>query len=290
MERCRGIVVMRNLRKSAGVLVAAKHPQPNPKHRRSHSMLRANSTIPHQSSARPADAGSYSFGGQEVRVVIRDGEPWFVAADVCAALGIRNSRDAVEPLDDDEKGVGSTDTLGGKQRLSLVSEGGLYTIILRCRAATTRGTIAHRFRRWVTGELLPAIRKNLYGPIPTAAPPADPARIIPVRAHARRAPLAGQAIVTADSDSLYPFIERGDELLVDLRPTPSFGPVRRHAIVLALHPATRQPIPIWLVHDPAQRMVYSRSPTETASATFREGDFGNWHIIGVITGVNKRRA
>lgn len=50
-----------------------------------------------------------------VRAEVRDGEPWFVAADVCAALGITNSRDAVAGLDDDEKGVGTADTLGGTQ-------------------------------------------------------------------------------------------------------------------------------------------------------------------------------
>ena len=94
-----------------------------------------------------------------VRVIDRDGEPWFVAKDVCAVLDHSNYRMAVEPLDDDEKGVSSTYTLGGEQEVLIVSEGGLYTLILRSRQATTPGSAAHRFRKWVTGELLPQIRR-----------------------------------------------------------------------------------------------------------------------------------
>lgn len=95
-----------------------------------------------------------------VRVVLVGGDPWFVAADVCNAIGIINHRDAVGKLDEDEKGVGSADTLGGKQEVTIVSESGLYTLILRCRDAVKQGTTAWRFRKWVTNEVLPAIRKN----------------------------------------------------------------------------------------------------------------------------------
>ncbi len=102
-----------------------------------------------------------------LRVVMRGEDPWFLASDVCAVLGISNHRDAVAPLDDDEKGVASTDTLGGKQQTLIISEGGLYTLILRSRQATTPGSMAHRFRKWVTGELLPQIRRTgRYAPAP----------------------------------------------------------------------------------------------------------------------------
>ncbi|EEN0869056.1 TPA_asm: hypothetical protein G0E04_12970 [Salmonella enterica subsp. enterica serovar Napoli] len=108
-----------------------------------------------------------------VRVVMVDGNPWFVAADVCNAIGIINHRDAVGKLDEDEKGVGSTDTLGGKQEVTIINESGLYTLILRCRDAVKHGTTAWRFRKWVTNEVLPAIRKNgEYGyiePVPKCA-------------------------------------------------------------------------------------------------------------------------
>ena len=103
-----------------------------------------------------------------VRVVHRKGEPWFVAKDVCAALGIKNSRDAISVLDADEVGgVGLTYTPSNQhgtfdpvqQEVTVISESGLYTLILRSRQATTPGTVAHRFRRWVTGEVLPQLRR-----------------------------------------------------------------------------------------------------------------------------------
>jgi len=93
-----------------------------------------------------------------VRGFIREGIPWFVAADVCRALGIGNPSQALEGLDDDEKGISLTDTLGGEQSMLIISEGGLYTVILRCKDAVKKGTLPHRFRRWVTGEVLPSIR------------------------------------------------------------------------------------------------------------------------------------
>lgn len=107
-----------------------------------------------------ANALTFNFSAQALRVVMRDGEPWFVASDVCAAVGIKNHRDSVERLDADEKGVASTDTLGGEQKMLIVNESGLNAIILRCRDAMTPGTPAHKYRKWVTSEVLPAIRKT----------------------------------------------------------------------------------------------------------------------------------
>lgn len=95
-----------------------------------------------------------------VRVVMVDGNPWFVAKDVCDALSLVNSRKALSSLDDDEKGVTSTYTPGGNQKVSIISESGLYTLILRCRDAVKQGTTAWRFRKWVTNEVLPAIRRT----------------------------------------------------------------------------------------------------------------------------------
>ncbi|MEO5334161.1 MAG: Bro-N domain-containing protein [Magnetococcus sp. YQC-5] len=102
----------------------------------------------------------FNFGDHPVRVVDRDGEPWFVAADVCAAIGLSNPWDALGKLDADEKGLASTETLGGRQELNIINESGLFTLILRCRDATTPGTAPHRFRKWVTSEVLPNIRKT----------------------------------------------------------------------------------------------------------------------------------
>ena len=82
------------------------------------------------------------------------------AADICRVLGVRDASAIVEKLDDDEKGPGSIRTPRGEQTTWLVSESGLYTIILRSRAATMPGSPAHRFRKWVTAEVLPAIRRT----------------------------------------------------------------------------------------------------------------------------------
>lgn len=82
-----------------------------------------------------------------------DGEPWFVARDVTNALGL--DRTAVRRLDDDEKGVHSTHTLGGDQAVTTVSEPGFYKLVLASRKPE-----AKRFQRWVTHEVLPALRRD----------------------------------------------------------------------------------------------------------------------------------
>ena len=82
-------------------------------------------------------------------------EPWFVAKDVCAALGLGNSRQALARLDDDEKGVISTDTPGGEQQMQAVNEAGLYVLVL-----SSRKPEAKAFKRWVTHEVLPALRRE----------------------------------------------------------------------------------------------------------------------------------
>ncbi|SAA29944.1 putative antirepressor protein [Enterobacter hormaechei] len=94
-----------------------------------------------------------------IRAVMVDGNPWFVAADVCSAVGIKHSASAMRALDNDEKGVHSMHTPGGQQDFTIINESGLYTLILRCRDAVTPGTIPYRFRKWVTGEVLPQIRQ-----------------------------------------------------------------------------------------------------------------------------------
>lgn len=102
---------------------------------------------------------AFDFEGVEVRTIYKGDEPWFVAMDVCMALGLSNPRKAIEILDDDEKGVTLSDTLGGKQEMNVINESGLYILILRSRDAVKPGTLQHRFRKWVTNEVLPAIRK-----------------------------------------------------------------------------------------------------------------------------------
>lgn len=98
---------------------------------------------------------TFTFSTQELRVIMRDGEPWFVAADVCAALGIKRTDDGAGRLDDDEKGAASIRTPGGEQQMTVVSESGLYSLVLGSRKPE-----AKRFKKWVTSEVLPSIRKT----------------------------------------------------------------------------------------------------------------------------------
>lgn len=110
----------------------------------------------------------FNFNNNDVRVIIQDGNPWFVAADVCAVLGVKNHRDSLMHLDDDEKGVVLNDTLGGKQQVSVVNESGLYALVLRSRKPE-----AKKFTKWVTSEVLPAIRKTGSYSLPYTAQPRD---------------------------------------------------------------------------------------------------------------------
>lgn len=97
---------------------------------------------------------AFDFESNNVRVVMgEDGEPWFVAADVCAAMTI--STEQTRRLDDDEKGLRTMQTHGGQQEMVTINESGLYSLIL-----TSRKAEAKRFKRWVTREVLPSIRKT----------------------------------------------------------------------------------------------------------------------------------
>lgn len=106
---------------------------------------------------------TFNFESNSIRTLAINNEPWFVAVDVCNVLNIANSRDALLKLDEDEKTtVGLTDSQAGNgaQSISIISESGMYTLILRCRDAVKKGSVPHRFRKWVTAEVLPAIRKT----------------------------------------------------------------------------------------------------------------------------------
>lgn len=92
----------------------------------------------------------------EFRVIDRNGEPWFVLSDACRELEIANPRDAASRLDDDEKDtVGITDAIGRKRRTTIINESGLYSLIM-----SSRKPAARRFKKWVTSEVLPTIRKT----------------------------------------------------------------------------------------------------------------------------------
>lgn len=101
------------------------------------------------------DITPFAYGDQQVRVVTRDGEPWFVAADIAKTLGYRIAPDMVRSLDEDEKGTQIVRTPGGHQQMTIISEAGLYSAIMRSRVEGAKA-----FKRWVTHDVLPSIRKR----------------------------------------------------------------------------------------------------------------------------------
>jgi prophage antirepressor-like protein len=98
---------------------------------------------------------TFSFDTETVRVAGTPDSPVFCAKDVCETLGLSKYRDAIASLDSDERVSISVDTLGGTQEMTFVTESGLYSLIFKSRKEN-----ANRFRKWVTGEVLPAIRKT----------------------------------------------------------------------------------------------------------------------------------
>lgn len=102
------------------------------------------------------DIQIFNYSGNEVRTIQKDGEPWFVLKDVCTVLGISHVKDTANRLENDE--VGQTeviDSIGRTQTATIINESGLYSVILRSDKPG-----AKPFRKWVTAEVLPSIRKH----------------------------------------------------------------------------------------------------------------------------------
>lgn len=107
---------------------------------------------------------TFSYGKSKVRVVMKNSQPWFVAKDVCDVLEIGDTHKAVDRLDDDERGRSLIPTLGGQQDMLTITESGLYSLTLGSRKPQARP-----FKRWVTHEVLPSIRKTGLYATPEAA-------------------------------------------------------------------------------------------------------------------------
>lgn len=97
----------------------------------------------------------FNYNSNEVRTIERDGEPWFVLRDVCGVLALGTPAKVAERLDEDEKGVSQIHTPGGDQSMTIINESGLYNVILRSDKPE-----AKPFRKWVTSEVLPTIRRH----------------------------------------------------------------------------------------------------------------------------------
>lgn len=122
---------------------------------------------------------SYQYEDESVRVVMVGDAPWFVAKDIALALGYRDAANLVRVLDDDERGTHLVSTVGGMQDLTIISEGGMYHAIFKSRREE-----AQRFRKWVTADVLPELRRHgryqLHDgpdPVPEIASDMDPHRM-----------------------------------------------------------------------------------------------------------------
>jgi len=104
-----------------------------------------------------AQVSTFKFHTNSVRIVVRDGEPWFVANDVCTALDYVNTSKAVaDHLDEDERStITNSESRNGGGKLTIINESGLYALVLRSRKPQAR-----KFAKWVTGDVLPSIRKT----------------------------------------------------------------------------------------------------------------------------------
>ena len=96
----------------------------------------------------------FQFKGRQVRTIQLDGEPWFVAADVCDVLGLNNPSQALSYLDRDERRLITNEAWRTNGNMAIVSEPGLYSLVLRSRRPEAKG-----FRRWIAHEVIPALRK-----------------------------------------------------------------------------------------------------------------------------------
>ena len=108
----------------------------------------------------------------KIRTVTIDNEPWFVGKDVCEAFGGTNYRRSISNIDDSDKGVSQMDTPGGKQDMIIINESGLYALLFQMQPQKAKGVSQnddlindrveklHRFKHWVTSEVLPSIRKT----------------------------------------------------------------------------------------------------------------------------------
>lgn len=118
-------------------------------HTQSRSAIMANTSLI------PSSVSVFKFQAHSVRTLTRDGEPWFVATDVAEALGYRDAANAARNLSANQRGTQIVSTLGGSQSVAVINESGLYRLVLRSRKPE-----AVAFSDWVTGEVLPAIRKT----------------------------------------------------------------------------------------------------------------------------------
>jgi prophage antirepressor-like protein len=139
----------------------------------------------------------FRYNGGDVRVMLDEhGAPWFSLIDVAAHLDLGNPRSSAALLDDDEKGVHTVDTLGGAQSVATISEAGLYSLVIRSRKPEARA-----FKRWITHDVLPEIRRTGQYVAPA---PEDDAMLV------ARALVAAQGMLVAKDQQIAALTPRAE--------------------------------------------------------------------------------
>lgn len=238
----------------------------------------------------------FSYADHPVRVIQINGEPWFVAADVAVPLGLTNIRSSLALLDKDEKGVHTMDTPSGAQQMATISEAGLYSLILRSRKPEAKA-----FKRWVTHEVLPAIRRTgrygadaIAGQVPQTLPEA-------LRAYAReieaREALEAYAMELEPKADAYTAFIDGDGTysvgtvakMLGLSQNKLFAELRNAGVLIAKGAMRNTPYQQYMHHFAVKAYDYTRSDGTTATShTTRVQPSGIDFIrrkIGVTTGV-----
>lgn len=228
---------------------------------------------------------TFNENNKPIRVELVDGEPWFVAKDVCDALGIENNRNATSRLDDDEKGASIVRTPSGEQTMTTVNESGLYNLIFQSRKPE-----AKKFRKWVTGEVLPSIRKTgRY-----EANGANMGRGVAVRRYPRRATSA--ELMTVEVMNLLWLIDEslalGDRKAVAMeigvsRQTVNSvlrGSVRNARVLMALYQRAKANLACGMLYQRPELMAARL----TAEESMDEETFQSHVLPPVIYGCRKR--
>lgn len=168
---------------------------------------------------------TFTYNNAQVRTVEKNGEPWFVLKDVCDVLGLDSPHKVADRLDEDEKGRNSIPTPGGKQEMTVISESGLYYVILRSDKKE-----AKPFRKWVTAVVLPSIRKTgSYSTKPEKPKPEKPSKALEIKEMNAKVRLSNQFLKLAKIETLSTeckniLLAKAAEVLAgtELTPQPNF--------------------------------------------------------------------
>lgn len=214
----------------------------------------------------------FEYSGHQVRTVLIDNEPAFVAADICAVLELSNPRTSLALLDDDEKGVHTMDTPGGPQEVSVVNEPGMYSLVLRSRKPE-----AKQFKRWITHDVLPEIRKTGSYGSPAELTRSDLARMVIESEEEKAALTAELTEVTPKAEAYDTFMDADGTYsvgtvakMLGLSQNKLFQELRNRRVLISKGPMRNTPYQQYMHHFGVKAHNYTRSDgSESTSYTTR---------------------